>query len=106
MRALRSAFKQYNAGISNGRDTAEQLTDYALLAWEFIKAGLYVYENEMEAWKFGENVYNEIMNIVSEDKITSSCFNSILGYHCLQAATHQRLPPESWTLWHGSPNDG
>ena len=65
MRALRSAFKQYNAGISNDRNTVEQLIDYAQLAWDFIEAGLYVYENEMEAWKLGERYYNEILNIVS-----------------------------------------
>ncbi|CAG5106704.1 Oidioi.mRNA.OKI2018_I69.chr1.g2963.t1.cds [Oikopleura dioica] len=80
MRALRSAFKQYNAGISNGRNTVEQLIDYAQLAWEFIEAGLYVYENEMEAWKLGERYYNEILNIdtiVYKEPLRNACLKKV-----------------------------
>jgi len=80
MRALRSAFKEFNAGINNGRNTAEQLNDYAMLAWDFIQAGLYVYENELEAMEIGYTVYNEVMNIdtiVYKQPVINACLEKV-----------------------------
>ena len=104
MRALRSAFKQFNNGINNSRNTAEQLNDYAMLAFEFFEAGLYVYENELEAMEIGTTLYNEVMMIVGTKNCRSNYFFN-LGYYCLQTAVDQRLPPESWTIRHAPPND-
>ncbi|CBY13316.1 unnamed protein product [Oikopleura dioica] len=80
MRALRSAFKQFNNGINNGRNTAEQLSDYAMLAFEFFEAGLYVYENELEAWEIGQTVYNEVMmidTIVYKQPLINACLQKV-----------------------------
>jgi hypothetical protein len=74
MRALRSAFKQFNNGINNGRNTAEQLSDYAMLAFEFFEAGLYVYENELEVMEIGATLYNEVMMIVGTEKLSLKLF--------------------------------
>jgi len=76
MRALRSAFKQFNNGINNSRNTAEQLSDYAMLAFEFFEAGLYVYENELEAMEIGYTLYNEVMmidTIVYKQPLINAC---------------------------------
>lgn len=80
MRALRSAFKQFNNGINNSRNTAEQLSDYAMLAFEFFEAGLYVYENELEAMQIGTTLYNEVMmidTIVYKQPLINACLQKV-----------------------------
>jgi len=80
MRALRSAFKEFNSGINNGRNTGEQLNDYAMLAFEFFEAGLYVFENELEVKAIGETVYNEVMmidTIVYKQPMINACLQKV-----------------------------
>jgi len=80
MRALRSAFKEFNSGINNGRNTGEQLNDYAMLAFEFFEAGLYVFENELEVMEIGERVYNEVMmidTIVYKQPLINACLQKV-----------------------------